>query len=71
LSVGLVANAERRTTLNIVGIINHLAPAGWRAMSAGSHPTGQVHPRALPIPTLARDKAALKAAMDRIATLTA
>lgn len=24
---------------------NHLAPAGWRAMSAGSQPTGQVHPR--------------------------
>lgn len=26
---------------------NHLAPRGWRAMSAGSQPTGQVHPRAL------------------------
>lgn len=26
---------------------NHLAPAGWRAISAGSHPTGQVHPRSL------------------------
>jgi len=26
---------------------NHLAPAGWRAMSAGSQPTGAVHPRAL------------------------
>ena len=26
---------------------NHLAPAGWRAMSAGSHPTGAVHPRSL------------------------
>ncbi len=26
---------------------NHLAPSGWRAMSAGSHPTGQVHPRSL------------------------
>ena len=26
---------------------NHLAPAGWCAMSAGSHPTGQVHPRSL------------------------
>ncbi len=26
--------------------INHLAP-GWRAESAGSHPTGQVHPLAL------------------------
>ena len=26
---------------------NHLAPAGWRAMSAGSKPAGQVHPRSL------------------------
>jgi arsenate reductase len=26
---------------------NHLAPSGWRAMSAGSRPTGQVHPRSL------------------------
>lgn len=26
---------------------NHLAPAGWQAMSAGSQPTGQVHPCAL------------------------
>lgn len=26
---------------------NALAPAGWRATSAGSHPTGFVHPRAL------------------------
>jgi arsenate reductase len=28
-------------------VFNHLAPAGWKAMSAGSHPTGQVHPRSL------------------------
>lgn len=26
---------------------NHLAPAGWHAVSAGSQPTGQVHPRSL------------------------
>ena len=26
---------------------NHLAPAGWRALSAGSQPTGEVHPRSL------------------------
>ena len=32
---------------------NHLAPAGWRASSAGSHPTGEVHPRALAL--LARE----------------
>jgi arsenate reductase len=32
---------------------NHLAPAGWNAMSAGSRPTGQVHPRSLAL--LARE----------------
>jgi arsenate reductase len=26
---------------------NHLAPPGWSAMSAGSKPTGKVHPRSL------------------------
>jgi arsenate reductase len=26
---------------------NHLAPAGWKAMSAGSKPAGYVHPRSL------------------------
>lgn len=28
-------------------VFNHLAPSGWSAMSAGSQPTGQVHPRSL------------------------
>lgn len=32
---------------------NYLAPAGWEAMSAGSKPTGQVHPRSLAL--LARE----------------
>lgn len=32
---------------------NHLAPSGWTAMSAGSKPTGQVHPRSLAL--LARE----------------
>lgn len=32
---------------------NHLAPAGWHAMSAGSQPTGEVHPRSLAL--LARE----------------
>lgn len=32
---------------------NHLAPAGWRAISAGSHPAGYVHPRSLAL--LARE----------------
>ena len=32
---------------------NHLAPEGWRAMSAGSKPAGYVHPRSLAL--LARE----------------
>lgn len=32
---------------------NYLAPPGWTAMSAGSKPTGKVHPRALAL--LARE----------------
>lgn len=32
---------------------NHLAPAGWKAMSAGSKPAGYVHPRSLAL--LARE----------------
>jgi len=32
---------------------NHLAPPGWKAMSAGSRPTGTVHPRSLAL--LARE----------------
>lgn len=34
-------------------IFNHLAPAAWSAMSAGSKPTGEVHPRSLAL--LARE----------------
>lgn len=34
-------------------VFNHLAPAGWRAVSAGSHPSGEVHPRSLAL--LARE----------------
>ena len=30
---------------------NHLAPQHWHAMSAGSHPTGHVHPRSLALLT--------------------
>jgi arsenate reductase len=30
---------------------NHLAPAGWHAMSAGSQPAGYVHPRSLALLT--------------------
>ena len=34
-------------------VFNALAPAGWRAMSAGSKPAGRVHPRSLAL--LARE----------------
>lgn len=34
-------------------IFNHLAPEGWKAMSAGSKPAGYVHPRSLAL--LARE----------------
>lgn len=30
---------------------NHLAPEGWHAMSAGSKPTGYVHPRSIALLT--------------------
>jgi len=29
------------------GTFNHLASSGWKAMSAGSHPAGYIHPRSL------------------------
>jgi arsenate reductase len=34
-------------------VFNHLAPNGWRALSAGSKPVGQIHPRSLAL--LARE----------------
>lgn len=34
-------------------VFNHLAPDEWQAMSAGSKPNGQVHPRSLAL--LARE----------------
>lgn len=41
---------------SIIGeaVFNHLAPKGWRAISAGSQPAGNVHPRALEL--LAREE---------------
>jgi arsenate reductase len=37
---------------------NHLAPGGWKAMSAGSQPAGYVHPRSLAL--LAREDIAVE-----------
>jgi arsenate reductase len=42
---------------------NHLAPAGWRAMSAGSQPAGYVHPRSLAL--LAREGIATEAYVSK------
>ncbi len=42
---------------------NHLAPAGWRAISAGSQPTGQVHPRSLAL--LAREGIATEGLLSK------
>jgi arsenate reductase len=42
---------------------NHLAPAGWHAMSAGSYPTGQVNPRSLAL--LAREDISTKGAHSK------
>ncbi len=33
------------------GVFNHLAPRGWRAISAGSQPAGALHPRAVALLT--------------------
>ncbi|WP_332853843.1 arsenate reductase ArsC [Duganella sp. S19_KUP01_CR8] len=33
------------------GVFNHLAPQGWRALSAGSQPAGALHPRAVALLT--------------------
>ncbi len=33
------------------GVFNHLAPEGWRAISAGSQPAGALHPRAVALLT--------------------
>ena len=42
---------------------NHLAPAGWKAMSAGSQPAGHVHPRTLAL--LAREGIAIEGAHSK------
>lgn len=42
---------------------NHLAPADWRALSAGSRPTGEVHPRSLAL--LAREGIATAGAASK------
>jgi arsenate reductase len=42
---------------------NHLAPPGWRAMSAGSRPTGEVHPRSLAL--LAREGISTEGAQSK------
>jgi hypothetical protein len=74
----------RRTSVIVTGRQPHAARlAKGGAMSAGSHPTGEVHPRSLallaregipkegllPLAQLQRDRVDLKAELDRIGTL--
>jgi thiol-disulfide isomerase/thioredoxin len=44
---------DRVTVASVDVLANHLAPSGWKAMSAGSKPAGYVHPRSLAL--LARE----------------
>jgi arsenate reductase len=44
-------------------VFNHLAPPGWRAMSAGSQPAGYVHPRSLAL--LVRERIATEGCLSK------
>lgn len=51
-------------------LFNHLAPAGFLAVSSGSHPSGRVNPRAffaLPLATLKGTELSIE--LDRIGRL--
>jgi arsenate reductase (thioredoxin) len=47
MKVLFLCTANSARSILAEAVLAHLAPAGWRAMSAGSHPSGRVHPRSL------------------------
>src|ERR1035437_4722677 len=53
MNVLFLCNGNSCRSILTEATFNHLAPKGWHAMSAGSHPSGYVHPRSLAL--LARE----------------
>ena len=51
MNVLFLCTANSCRSILAEAIFNHLAPAGWYVLSAGSHPAGQVHPRVLALLT--------------------
>ncbi len=54
MNVLFLCTANSCRSILAEAVFNHLAPAEWHAMSAGSHPAGEVHPRSLAL--LAREE---------------
>jgi protein-tyrosine-phosphatase len=48
-SILFVCTGNTARSIIAEATFNHLAPPGWRATSAGSHPKGDVHPRSLAV----------------------
>jgi len=53
MNVLLLCTGNSVRSILAEAVFNELAPKGWQAMSAGSHPTGQANPRTLAL--LARE----------------
>ena len=47
MNVLFLCTGNSARSITAEATFNYLAPKGWHATSAGSHPTGQVHPRTL------------------------
>ena len=53
MNVLFLCTGNSRCSILGEATFNHLASSGWKALSAGSHPTSQIHPRSLAL--LARE----------------